>query len=118
MPRYNRQAPGVEKAKSECGQDKKPVRDTVASLEQYQNVQQLVLPTKACALHSLTRLCTGTCHEDGILVKKLRNEGEVASSGRQYSMMSARPSSDWVVRLECLDKEWAILKQAIWLMCN
>ena len=104
---------GLEKAKRDVGRIKNLYEDTVASLEQYQNVQtQLSVANEGLRIAQFNQeyaqvRATG----DGIIIKKLMNEGEVAAAGSPVVMMSGTGNSDWVVRFGVPDKEWAIIKQ-------
>lgn len=103
---------GVDKAKRDVGRIKNLYEDTVASLEQYQNVQtQLSVANESLRIAQFNQeYAQVRATEDGIIIKKLMNEGEVASAGSPVVMMSGTGSSDWVVRFGVPDKEWAILK--------
>jgi len=102
----------VEKAKRDVGRIKNLYEDTVASLEQYQNVQtQLSVAGESLHIAQFNQQYAEIhATEDGIIIKKIMNEGEVASIGAPVLMMSGSGSSDWVVRFGVPDKEWAILK--------
>jgi RND family efflux transporter MFP subunit len=103
---------GVEKAKRDVGRIKNLYEDTVASLEQYQNVQtQLSVANESLRIAQFNQQYADIhAPEDGIIIKKIMNEGEVASIGNPVLMMSGTGTSDWVVRFGVPDKEWALLK--------
>jgi len=103
---------GLEKAKRDVGRIKNLYEDTVASLEQYQNVQtQLSVAGENLHIAQFNQEYAQIhATEDGTIIKKIMNEGEVASSGTPVLMMSGNNNSDWVVRFGVPDKEWAILK--------
>ncbi len=106
-------AAGVEKAKRDVGRTKNLYEDTVASLEQYQNVQtQLSVANEGLHIAQFNQQYAQVhATEDGVIIKKIMNEGEVASVGAPVLVMSGNSNSDWVVRFGVPDKEWAILKQ-------
>ncbi len=102
----------LDKAKRDAGRVKNLYEDTVASLEQYQNVQtQVSVAGESLRIAQFNREYAEIhATEDGVVIKKIMNEGEVASPGAPVFMMSGSGNSDWVVRFGVPDKEWAILK--------
>jgi multidrug efflux system membrane fusion protein len=74
---------GVEKAKRDVGRMKNLYEDTVASLEQYQNVQtQLAVADQGLHIAQFDRQYAEIhAPADAIVVKKVMNEGELASVG-------------------------------------
>ncbi len=103
---------GVEKAKRDVGRIKNLYEDTVAPLEQYQNVQtQLSVANESLRIAQFNQQYAEIrATEDGTIIKKIMNEGEVAAPGVPVLMMSGSGSSNWVVRFGVPDKEWALLK--------
>lgn len=103
---------GVDKAKRDAGRIKNLYDDTVATLEQYQNVQtQLNVANESLRIAQFNQeYAQIRATEDGTITKKMMNEGEVASAGMPVLVMSGNSNSDWVVRFGVPDKEWAILK--------
>lgn len=106
-------AEGAEKAKRDAGRIKNLYEDTVATLEQYQNTQtQLSVANEGLRIARFNQQYAQVrAEQDGIIVKKLMNEGEVASAGSPVFAISGNNNADWVVRFGVPDKEWAILKQ-------
>ncbi len=102
----------VDKAKRDAGRAKNLYEDTVASLEQLQNAQtQLSVANEGLHIAQFNQQYAQIrATEDGIITKKIMNEGEVASSGTPVLIMSGNNNDDWVVRFGVPDKEWAILK--------
>ena len=104
---------GAEKAKRDVGRIKNLYEDTVASLEQYQNVQtQLSVANEALHIAQFNRQYAEIhAPGNGTVVKKIMNEGELASVGSPVLLLNGTSGSDWVIRFGVPDKEWAILKK-------
>jgi len=103
---------GAEKAKRDAGRIKNLYDDTVATLEQLQNVQtQLSVANESLHMAQFNQQYAQIrATEDGIIVKKLKNEGEIVTGGVPVFAISGNGNSDWVVRFGVPDKEWAILR--------
>ena len=104
---------GVEKAKRDVGRIKNLYEDTVASLEQYQNVQtQLSVANEALHIAQFDRQYAEIhASDNGTVVKKIMNEGELASVGSPVLLLNGTSGNDWVIRFGVPDKEWAVLKK-------
>ena len=104
---------GAEKAKRDVGRIKNLYEDTVASLEQYQNVQtQLSVANQALHIAQFNRQYAEIhASDDGTVVKKIMNEGELASVGSPVLLLNGTSGNDWVIRFGVPDKEWAVLKK-------
>lgn len=104
---------GVEKAKRDVGRIKNLYEDTVATLEQYQNVQtQLSVANEALHIAQFNRQYAEIhASDNGTVVKKLMNEGELATAGSPVLLLNGTSGSDWVIRFGVPDKEWAVLKK-------
>ena len=104
---------GLEKAKRDVGRIKNLYEDTVATLEQYQNVQtQLSVANEAMHIAQFNRQYAEIhASDNGTVVKKLMNEGELASVGSPVLLLNGTAGSDWVIRFGVPDKEWATLKK-------
>lgn len=106
-------AAGAEKAKRDANRVKNLYDDTVATLEQLQNVQtQERLANESLRIAQFNQeYAQIRATEDGVVLKKLKNEGEVVAPGTAVFALSGSNTGDWVVRFGVPDKEWAILKQ-------
>ena len=104
---------GAEKAKRDVGRIKNLYEDTVASLEQYQNVQtQLRVANEALHIAQFDRQYAEIhASDNGIVVKKIMNEGELAGVGSPVLLLNGTSGNDWVIRFGVPDKEWAVLKK-------
>lgn len=104
---------GAEKAKRDVGRIKNLYEDTVASLEQYQNVQtQLSVANQALHIAQFNRQYAEIhASDNATVVKKIMNEGELASIGAPVLLLNGTSGNDWVIRFGVPDKEWAVLKK-------
>ncbi len=103
---------GLDKAQRDFDRAQNLYRDTVASLEQYQNAQtglnvakQQYEQVKFNLAYSEIRAVA-----DGKIVRKLMNEGEIASPGMPVFFMNATSANDWVVKVGIADKDWVRIK--------
>ena len=105
---------GAEKAKRDVGRIKNLYEDTVASLEQYQNVQtQLSVANQALHIAQFNRQYAEIhASDNGTVVKKIMNEGELASVGSPVLLLNGTSGNYRVIRFGVPDKEWAVLKKA------
>lgn len=102
---------GVEKAQRDYDRAQNLYKDTVATLESFQNAttglnvaKQQYEIAKFNSSYSEIR-----AQNDGVIVKKLMNEGEIVSPGLPVFYMTAAGANDWVVKVGIADKDWARL---------
>jgi RND family efflux transporter MFP subunit len=103
----------VDKAQRDLQRVKNLLDDTAATLEQYQNAQtQHSVAGEALRIASFNQQYAQIrATENGTIIKKIMNEGEMASTGSQVLMMNATSGDDWVVRFGVSDRDWALLKK-------
>lgn len=103
----------AEKAQRDVNRIQNLFNDTAATLEQLQNVKtQLNVSNESVRIAKFNQQYAQIrATESGTVIKKLMNEGEVASSGAPVFIINGNASSDWVVRFGVSDKEWALLKK-------
>ncbi|NBA76235.1 efflux RND transporter periplasmic adaptor subunit [Emticicia sp. ODNR4P] len=87
-------------------------RDSVATLEQVQNLTTALSVAKqslqiAQYNQGYSKIYAPT---NGVVVKKMMNEGELASSGSPVFFVNAAGANDWVVKVGIADKDWTRLK--------
>jgi len=103
---------GVDKAQRDYDRTKNLYRDTVASLEQFQNVTTGLNVAKQ--QYDMARFNQSYAEiratNDGRIVKKIMNEGEIASPGMPVFYMNSAGTNDWLVKVGVADKDWARLK--------
>jgi multidrug efflux system membrane fusion protein len=104
---------GAEKAQRDVNRIRNLYNDTVASLEQLQNVSTQLDVAKENVRIARFNQQFAQIHatENGIVLKKLMNEGELASTGSAVFFISGNASNDWVVRFGVADKDWAVLNK-------
>lgn len=104
---------GAEKARRDVGRIQNLYNDTVATLEQLQNVktQEQVAEEGLRIARFNQQYAQIRATENGTILSKLMNEGELASSGAAVFFLSGSSGNDWVIRFGVADKDWAVLKK-------
>jgi membrane fusion protein, multidrug efflux system len=104
---------GAEKARRDMTRAQNLYNDTVATLEQLQNAttQQQVAEEGLRIARFNQQYAQIRATENGTILRKLMNEGELASSGAAVFFFSGTSGNDWVVRFGVADKDWAVLKK-------
>jgi len=102
----------VEKAKRDLARVKNLYEDTAATLELYQNVQtQLDVANENLRIAQFNQQHAQIkATENGVVIKKIMNEGEVAGPGMPVLLIYGNNNNDWVVKFGVSDKDWAVLK--------
>jgi len=105
-------AQGAEKAERDARRVRNLYNDTVATLEQLQNAttqQQISLEGLRIARFN-QQYAQIRATENGTILKKLMNEGELAAPGAPVFFVNGNAGSDWVIRFGVSDKDWAVLR--------
>ena len=86
-------------------------RDSVATLEQVQNLTTALSVAKQSLeiAHYNQGYSKIYASSNGVIVKKLMNEGELAGPGTPIFFMNASGASDWVLKVGIADKDWTRL---------
>lgn len=103
----------AEKARRDVKRIGNLYRDTVASLEQLQNVttQQQVAEEGLRIARFNQQHAQIMAAEDGTILKKLMNEGETASAGAPVFYLAGTSPANWIIRFGVSDKDWVLLKK-------
>jgi RND family efflux transporter MFP subunit len=106
-------AQGVEKGQRDANRAQRLYNDTVATLEQLQNATtQLQVAEESLRIARFNQQYAQIrATESGTILKKLMNEGELASAGAPVFMVNGTAGNDWVIRFGVSDKDWAVLKK-------
>jgi RND family efflux transporter MFP subunit len=86
--------------------------DSVATLEQMQNSKtglELAKQQLAAAKFNLQYSKIRAAH-DGVILKKLANEGQMIGQGMPVLQTSSKGRTDWILRVAVSDKEWAAIQ--------
>jgi len=104
---------GVEKGQRDANRAKNLYNDTVATLEQVQNANtQLQVAEESLRIARFNQQYAQIrATESGTILKKLMNEGELASTGSPVFEFNGTAGNDWVIRFGVSDKDWAVLKK-------
>ena len=87
-------------------------KDSVATLEQLQNSKtglELAKQQLATAKFNLQYSKIRATH-DGVILKKLANEGQMIGQGTPVLQTSSKGLTDWILRVAVSDKDWANIK--------
>ncbi len=101
----------VQKAERDLRRVTNLYKDSVATLEQVQNLTTALSVAKqnfeiANYNQGFSKIyATST----GVIVKKLMNEGELAGPGTPVFFMNATSANDWVLKVGVADKDWTRL---------
>lgn len=103
----------LEKATRDEARIKNLYADTVATLEQVQNAgtQREVAEQSVRIAQFNERFAQIRATEDGTVLRKMMNEGELASAGAPVFLLNGSSNNDWVIRFGVADKDWAVLKK-------
>jgi len=104
----------VEKARRDYARVQNLFRDSVATLEQTQNAKTgMQIAEQALQQAEFNEQYSRIyAPQDGFVVKKMKNEGELAEAGGPVLFMSAvSGSSKWILGAGLSDREWAEVKQ-------
>lgn len=103
----------VEKTQRDENRVRNLYNDTVATLEQLQNVttQHQVAQEGLRIARFNQQYAQIRATENGTILKKIMNEGEVASSGSPVFFFSGTANNDWIIRFGVADKDWAMLRK-------
>lgn len=86
-------------------------RDSVATLEQVQNLNTALSVAKQSLQIAQYNQGYSKIYapENGVIVKKIMNEGELVGAGSPLFFFNATNLNDWVVKVGVADKDWARL---------
>ena len=101
-----------EKAVRDYDRLEKLRKDSVATLEQWQNSKtglELARQQLTSAKFNLQYSEIRATH-DGVILQKLANEGQMTGQGMPVIKTSSKGRTDWILRVAVSDKEWAKIK--------
>lgn len=103
----------ADKARRDAGRMNNLYKDTVATLEQYQNAQtQLdVAEQNVRIVRFNQQYAQIRATEDGTVLQKIMNEGELANAGAPVFQLSGTAGTGWVIRIGVPDRDWAVLQK-------
>jgi multidrug efflux system membrane fusion protein len=103
----------VEKTSRDLSRIKNLFDDTAATLERYQNAQtQNSVANESLRIAQFNQQYAQIrATDNGTIIQKIMNEGELASTGSPVLVMNATSNNDWVVRFGVSDKDWALINR-------
>jgi len=102
---------GLDKAQRDLTRVTNLFRDSVATLEQYQNAQTAfdLAKEQRDAISFNSSYAYVYADFDGFVTKKMANEGEIVAAGSPILATNATSKAGWVLRVGVSDKDWAVL---------
>jgi membrane fusion protein, multidrug efflux system len=104
---------GLEKIERDMRRVTNLYKDSVATLEQMQNVTTAYNVAKQTVQIAdfNKNFSEIRASSNGRIVKKIMNEGEMIGPGMPVVFMTADGPSDWIIKVGVSDKDWARLKE-------
>ncbi|MFY7788404.1 MAG: efflux RND transporter periplasmic adaptor subunit, partial [Thermoflexibacteraceae bacterium] len=99
----------LHKAQRDYDRVQKLLKDSVATLEQAQNAStglNIARQTLEIAKYNQA-YASIVATTDGVVVRKLVNEGEIVGAGMPLFFVNATGNADWVLKVGVSDKDWA-----------
>lgn len=105
-------AESVNKAQRDLKRISSLYADSVATLEQVQNLTTVLSVAKQNLQIVQYNRNYSQIHasNNGIIVKKIMNEGELAGPGNPIFFMNGSGKNEWILKVGLTDKDWAKLK--------
>jgi RND family efflux transporter MFP subunit len=102
-----------EKAQRDHQRAERLYKDSVATLEQYQNsktgmeiAQQQLQAARYNLQHSEIRSAS-----DGFVLRKMGSEGQLARPGEPIFLINGAQKGNWVLKASASDRDWALLQK-------
>lgn len=104
---------GFEKAQRDAQRIEKLFKDSVASLEQYQNsLTALEISKRQLEVVEFNKKYSSIyATQDGFVIKKLVNEGEIIAPGFPILATSENQNNTWILEVGLNDREWALVEK-------
>ena len=103
---------GFEKAKRDYERTGNLYKDSVATLEQFENAKtalDLATQQLSAAEFNLTHSRV-VASENGYVLKKLAAEGQLTNAGAPVFLINGVSSGKWMLRVGLSDKQWSMVK--------
>ncbi|HLU87568.1 MAG TPA: efflux RND transporter periplasmic adaptor subunit [Taishania sp.] len=103
----------IEKAQRDYNRAQKLYRDSVATLEQFENAKtQLELFQQDLnTIQFNIRYSEIRATENGYVLLKLANEGQIVGPGMPVLQINGAMKGDWMVKIGVSDRQWAQIKE-------
>ena len=104
---------GLEKATRDFQRVENLYRDSVATLEQLQNTRSaLDLAKETLTIATYNQgFSEIRAPQNGVILRKLMNEGEVVGPGNPVFFLSGNGPANWVLRVGMTDRDWVRVKE-------
>lgn len=104
---------GYEKAVRDQNRAENLYRDSVATLEQVQNARSAAALARQQldAVRFNQSYSTIRATSSGFVLRKLAQEGQVASAGAAVLQVNGAGSSKWILKVSLSDAEWSVIRK-------
>lgn len=103
----------VEKAERDFSRAKKLYRDSVATMEQYENAKTYldVVKEDLNTIRFNLRYSEIRATMDGYVLLRLANEGQIVGAGTPVLQINGAKKGNWVVKAGVSDRQWATISE-------
>lgn len=109
----NQASIAFEKANRDLKRTQQLYKDSVATLEQFQNTQSAFDLAKEQLVAARFNLEHAQIRatQNGVILKKLANMGQIVAPGTPILETSGKGNSNWILRVALSDRDWAMIKK-------
>ncbi|MHA8066697.1 efflux RND transporter periplasmic adaptor subunit [Aquirufa sp. ROCK2-A2] len=103
---------GLEKAKRDFQRASNLYRDSVATLEQFQNAKTAfdIAQQQINQLNFNRDFAEIRANKSGFVLRKLANDGQVVGPGTPIVQVNGASSANWILKVALSDRDWASVK--------
>lgn len=103
----------VEKAERDFKRAEKLYRDSVATMEQYENAKTYLAVVKEDwnTIQFNLRYSEIRATTDGYVLLRLANEGQIVGPGTPVLQINGAKKGNWVVKIGVSDRQWATIRE-------
>lgn len=104
---------GLEKAERDFNRAKKLYRDSVVTLEQFENAKTAyeVVQQDWKAIQFNLRYSEIRATTDGYVLLRLANEGQIVGAGTPVVQINGAGKGNWIVKIGVSDRQWATIQE-------
>lgn len=103
----------VEKAERDYNRAKKLYKDSVATLEQFENAKTAldVVQQDWNSIQFNLRYSEIRATTDGYVLLRLANEGQIVGAGTPVLQINGAGKGNWIVKIGVSDRQWAVIQE-------
>lgn len=104
---------GIEKAERDFNRAKKLYKDSVVTLEQFENAKTAyeMIQQDWKAIQFNLRYSEIRATTDGYVLLRLANEGQVVGAGTPVVQINGAGKGDWIVKIGVSDRQWTLIQE-------